>query len=130
MLIMMKSECETDKIILSGMRFYGYHGVNPEEKTQGQWFEVDVELWGDYSTAEKNDNIADALNYSTVYKRVKKIVEGPSVNLIEHLAHLLMQDLLSFDQVKKALVRVKKPQAPLKGPLGYAGVEITRWRHD
>ncbi|MFY9174488.1 MAG: dihydroneopterin aldolase, partial [Peptococcia bacterium] len=29
-----------DKIILQGMKFYGYHGVLPEEKNLGQWFEV------------------------------------------------------------------------------------------
>jgi dihydroneopterin aldolase len=117
---------ELDKIILQGMRFYGYHGVNAEEKALGQWFEIDVELWGDFSRGAVSDRLEDTLNYSRVYKLIKGIVEGPSVNLIEHLAYKLMEALLLIPSLQKVLVRVKKPQAPLKGPLGYAGVEIVR----
>ena len=31
-----------DEILLEGMRFYAYHGVNPEERALGQRFVVDV----------------------------------------------------------------------------------------
>ena len=34
----------TDRLVLSGMRFFAYHGVLPEERAQGQEFLVDVEL--------------------------------------------------------------------------------------
>ena len=33
-----------DRIILDGMVFYGYHGVNQAERELGQRFVVDVEL--------------------------------------------------------------------------------------
>ena len=33
-----------DKIVISGLTFYGYHGVHPEEKVLGQRFTVDVEI--------------------------------------------------------------------------------------
>lgn len=121
---------ELDKIMLQGMRFYGYHGVKPDEKTLGQWFEIDVELWGDFSQGAVTDRLEDTLNYSQVYKLIKGIVEGSSVNLIEHLAHKIMEALLPLPMLQKVLVRVKKPQAPLKGPLGYAGVEIVRYKDD
>ncbi len=35
---------ESDKIILEGMVFFGYHGTLPEENTLGQRFVVDVTL--------------------------------------------------------------------------------------
>ena len=31
-----------DRIILEGMQFYGYHGVNPEERVLGQRYVVDL----------------------------------------------------------------------------------------
>ena len=32
-----------DKIYLNGMKFYGYHGVFPEENKLGQRFYVDLD---------------------------------------------------------------------------------------
>ena len=31
-----------DKIIIKGLRLFAYHGVNPEEKEQGQDFVLDI----------------------------------------------------------------------------------------
>jgi dihydroneopterin aldolase len=119
-----------DKIILQGLKFYGYHGCKPDEKTLGQWFEIDAEFYGDFSKAGSSDRLEDTLNYSVAYKMIKNIVEGPSVNLIEHLCQKIINDLLTLPLVKKVWVRVKKPQAPLKGPLNYAGVEMVRWKNE
>ena len=117
---------EPYKVLLYGLRFYGYHGVWPEEKKVGQWFEVDLEMWGDFTKAAQSDNLEEALDYSMVYKLVKNIMEGPGVNLLEKLASQIAGVLLEIDSIQKVLVRVKKPGAPLGGPLGYAGIEIVR----
>ena len=121
---------ELDKIILKGMKFYGYHGVEAEEKTLGQWFEIDLVLWGDFSQAVCTDNLKKAIDYSRVYEMTRKIVEDSSVNLLEHLAYNIMDFILPLPLLEKVLVRVKKPQAPLKGPLSYAGVEIVRRKNE
>lgn len=121
---------EPDKIELKGMRFYGYHGVEKEEKTLGQWFEIDVMIWGDFSEALFTDKVESAVDYSQVYDMTREIVEGESVNLLEHLAFRIMNSILPLPLVEKVLVRVKKPQAPVKGPLAYAGVEIVRCKHE
>ena len=121
---------EPDKIILHGMRFYGEHGVYQAEKDEGQWFEVDVEIYGDFSCAASTDNIQDALDYSQVYNAVKKIIEGPGVNLVENLAHRISQALLALPLAQKVRVTVKKPEAPLGGPFDYAGIEIVRCRDE
>ena len=121
---------ELDKIILKGMKFYGYHGVEEGEKTLGQWFEIDLVLWGDFSPAVDTDNLEKALDYSQVYEMTRDLVEGSSVNLLEHLACKIMKGLFALPLLEKALVRVKKPQAPIKGPLAYAGVEIVRCKHE
>ena len=121
---------ELDKIMLRGMRFYGRHGVYPAEKAQGQWFEVDADICGDFAVAARTDNIENALDYSQVYEAVKKIVEGPGVNLVENLAQQIAQVLLALPLAKMVRVTVKKPEAPLAGPLLYAGVEIVRWKNE
>ncbi len=115
-----------DKIVLQGMKFYGYHGVEPAEKVLGQLFAVDVEIWGDFTEAALKDEIGAALDYSRVYEKVKDIVEGSSCHLIERLAFLIIEQLLSIPLAQKVFVRVKKPQAPLGGLLDYAAVEMER----
>jgi dihydroneopterin aldolase len=113
-----------DKIILKGMRFYGRHGCLPAELELGQWFEVDLELTLDLRKAAKSDDLRDTLNYAEIYSRVKELVEGPSFALIEALAERVLGICFAFNQVEKAKVLLKKPQAPLGGPLDYAAVEM------
>ena len=38
-----------DRIILEGMQLYGYHGANPEEKSLGQPYTVDLAVELDLS---------------------------------------------------------------------------------
>lgn len=121
---------QQDRILLNGMRFYGYHGVIMEEKQLGQWFEIDLEISCNLKKAAKSDNIYDTIDYSRVYELVKSIVEGPSKNLIEVLAGEIAEAVLKIPQVQKILVRVKKPEVPIKGPLVYAAVEIVRCKND
>lgn len=117
---------ELDKIILHGLRFYGFHGVMAEEKVNGQWFEVDLELWGDFNEAAGSDNIAKALDYSRIYQRVKDIMEGRGHNLLESLNQAIINSVQEQPQVQKALVRVKKLHPPVGGPVAYAAVEMVR----
>jgi len=119
---------QLDKIMLYGLRFYGYHGVYPVEREKGQWFELDVEIWGDFSRAASSDNLEDALDYGKVYEAIKSILEGSSVNLLEHLVQLVIRKILEFPDAKKALVRIKKPEVSLGGPISFAAVESTGYK--
>ena len=65
-----------DKIYVNGMKFYGYHGVFPEEQKLGQRFNVDVMLTLDLSKAGLSDDLDATVNYKEVYDAVKEIVEG------------------------------------------------------
>lgn len=116
---------EYDRILLYGLKFYGHHGFYPEERNLGQWFEVDLDIWGDFSTAAQSDNLEDALDYGKVYREVKKVLEGPPVKLLESLAWRVKDGILAWPQVRKVRVCIRKPQAPLGGLLSFAGVEMT-----
>ena len=118
-----------DKIVLEGMIFYGFHGASSAEQEVGQRFVVDLEVEFDLSAAGVSDDIADTIHYTTLFKLVKEILEGPSRKLLENIAETLAQRVLSEYPVDAVRVRVKKPEAPIKGSvLSYAGVDIIRRR--
>ncbi|MGB9791788.1 MAG: dihydroneopterin aldolase [Thermacetogeniaceae bacterium] len=119
---------DKDKIILRGMEFFGYHGVLPAERELGQRFVVDVELACDLEAAGSSDDLSKSVDYSEVFELVAQIVTGEPYRLIESVAERIAQEILRRFAVDEVLVRVKKPQAPLKGVFSWVGVEITRRR--
>jgi dihydroneopterin aldolase len=120
----------SDQILLEGMRFYAYHGVNPEERALGQRFKVDVTLVVDLRRAGQSDDLTDTVSYSAVYKVVRGIVEGEPRQLIETVAEEIATAILTeFLPVERVTVTVRKPEVPMKGSmLDAAGVRITRSR--
>ena len=116
----------TDRLVLSGMRFFAYHGVLPEERAQGQEFLVDVELEADVQTSARRDALELTVDYRRAYELVRTVMEGESANLIETLAETIAANLLTLDRVSAVTVRVRKPQVTLPGQLDFYGVEIRR----
>lgn len=118
-----------DKMSLNGMRFYGYHGVFPEENKLGQHFFVDVELKLDLSKAAKTDEYEHALDYSKVYTFIENIVEGKPFKLIEALTeHLAHQILEHYTMVGEVTIRLTKPNPPFKVQFDGVTIEMTRKR--
>ncbi|WNB92007.1 dihydroneopterin aldolase [Bacillus sp. NEB1478] len=118
-----------DKIYVNGMKFYGYHGVFPEEQKLGQRFNVDVTLLLDLSKAGLSDDLDATVNYKEVYDAVKEIIEGSSVKLLESLAESIAASLLGkFTSIDKTTVKVIKPDPPIPGHYDSVAVEITRGR--
>lgn len=117
-----------DKIMMSSMAFYGYHGVLPQERELGQAFVVDVELYLDLRAAGASDDPAMTVSYADAYDVVRQVVTGPPCNLIEAVAERIATRLLERFPLREVRVRVKKPSAPVPGQFDYMGVEITRSR--
>lgn len=120
-----------DRIVLRDMRFFGYHGVLPEERAQGQPFEVDLEVELDLSRSRQSDRLEETVDYRLLYRAVKEVVEGEAVNLLEHLAERIrrqvratLQQLPAVSELGLIRIRVRKPQAPLGGMLEYVQVEV------
>ena len=60
---------------------------------------------------------------------VQEVVEGPSQNLLESVAHLIANaTLLKFPQISAVRVKVGKPHVAVRGPVDYLGVDIVRYR--
>ena len=117
-----------DEIALTGLTFFGTHGVNHEETALGQRFGVDVWLWLDLSNAAASDSLADTVSYAAIFKLVRKEVEGTPSRLLEHLAGRLLDAVLNHDlRIRRARVRVTKLNPPLKGSVtGQVSVVMER----
>jgi dihydroneopterin aldolase len=119
----------TDRIVLAGMVFLARHGVNEWEKLEEQRFEVDVELGVDVRASAADDDLAKTVDYRGVYETTRRVVEESSLELIESLAEAIARDVLAANAgVQEIVVRVRKPDVELGGPLEHAGVEVRRSR--
>ena len=117
-----------DKLMLEDVRFFGQHGVTAAERTVGAWFSVDAELAVDLSAAAVSDDLRTTVDYGQVARRIVEIGTGQRVNLIERLAGLMAERLLSEFPAREVRVRVRKLTPPLEGLVGTPGVELRRVR--
>ena len=115
-----------DKIIIEGMKFFARHGLMAKEREEGQDFHLDVIMSVDTTNAGKSDEIMDTVDYHAIYKRIKLIVEGKSLQLLEALASKVADTVLESSKVIEVTVKVRKPDPPIKGEMSCVGVEITR----
>lgn len=120
-----------DKIIIKGLKIYAFHGVNKEEKSQGQNFIVDAVLYVDLSKAGNTDKVSDTVSYAKVTKTIIKTVNEKSYDLLEKVATRIIQQIFNeFLSVKKVDVTVKKPEAPINAKFDYMAVNICKDRND
>jgi dihydroneopterin aldolase len=119
----------TDRIVLSNMAFQARHGVNDWEKAEPQRFEVDLELALDVQPAGLEDDLTKTVDYRAIYDVARQVVESTTFNLIEALAEAIAHEVLGgHERVEEVVVRVRKPEVRLGGPLDHAAVEIRRMR--
>jgi dihydroneopterin aldolase len=112
-----------DRILLTGLRVRGHHGVFDFERRDGQDFLVDVALELDTSLAAASDELTDTVHYGELAQGLAAVIAGEPVNLLETLAERLAAVCLADARVAAASVTVHKPQAPI--PLTFADVAVS-----
>ncbi|GAB2942862.1 dihydroneopterin aldolase [Micromonospora polyrhachis] len=117
-----------DRIVLTGLRARGRHGVYDFERAQGQDFVIDVALDLDLGPAARSDDVTDTVHYGELAEELVSIVTGDPVNLIETLADRLAAACLADQRVAAATVTVHKPQAPIPHEFADVAVTMTRRR--
>ncbi len=118
-----------DKIIVSDLKIFAYHGVNPEETQFGQWFIIDIKAGVNISAPCKTDRIDETVSYAAIIKSVRKTMLEKNCKLLEHAAQRIADALFAeFKQIESLTVTLKKPDAPIKADFGYVAVEIERTR--
>lgn len=118
-----------DKIQIKGLEIFAYHGVNPEEKENGQPFLLDITLWADLSRARRSDDLNDTVNYAAVRKTVQRVFTAEKYDLIERAAQAVCDGILGeHPQVEEVRVTLKKPDAPMNAVFDYVAVEVAEVR--
>jgi 7,8-dihydroneopterin aldolase/epimerase/oxygenase len=116
----------SDRILLNGIRFFGYHGVYEEERRLGQHFLVDLDLRLDLRAAAETDDLSRGVDYGRILEVVLEVGTGEPVKLLEALASRIASRVLARFPVQQVSVRVTKPAPPVSGLTGGVTVELTR----
>ncbi|NNN22426.1 MAG: 2-amino-4-hydroxy-6-hydroxymethyldihydropteridine diphosphokinase [Acidimicrobiales bacterium] len=106
-------------IFVNRIELEGVHGVLQSEKLGSQPFCVDVELSGDLNRAGQSDNLGDTLDYEIVINKVREIILGEPINLLEALAYRIATSIneelrdsnLPIYMTKVRVEKVKPPVA-------------------
>lgn len=89
-----------------GLELFGRHGVNDDERRDGQTFVFDVTL----EIAEPKEDAIDAtIDYRHVRDIVRGINDAESYQLLETLAAAIADALNAELRVKRVRVTVRKP---------------------
>ena len=115
-----------DRILVSGLREMGVHGVLAEEQERPQPFRVDLELLVDLGPAGASDALADTVDYGSLSEAVRAIVASEHHQLLERLAARIAEVCRADPRVQGVVVEVRKLEPPVPGDLDYVGVRIER----
>jgi len=120
-----------DRIIIKGLKLYAFHGVNPEEKENGQDFILDISAYLPLAKAGKTDYLEDTVSYAKIIKLTRAVFTAEKYDLIETAARKVAAEILkTFDMIESITVTLKKPDAPIKADFDYVAVEISLSRKD
>lgn len=118
-----------DKIIVKNLKIFAFHGVNPEEKEDGQNFVFDITAYLDLNEPCKSDDVNDTVSYAKIIKSVTRIATGEKNDLLERVVQRVADGLFAdFSKIQKLKITLKKPEAPIKADFDYVAVEIERDR--
>lgn len=120
-----------DQILIHGLQVFARHGVNAEEKWNGQLFVLDIALDVDLSVPARTDDLRDTVNYAAVVKTVTAAMTAATYDLIERAAGAVMDALFAaFPAVRGVTLTLKKPNAPIKAVFDTVAVSVTRRREE
>ncbi len=118
-----------DKIIISDLEIYAYHGVNEEEKRDGQRFIISTELYLSLEKPSRTDCLDDTVSYAKVIKLIKSVFTKAKYDLIEKAAGVVGDAILEeFGAIQSLKILLKKPDAPINADFDYVAVEIFKER--
>jgi len=100
-----------DRVLIEGLEIRTVIGIYDWERELRQTVRLDLEMAWDIRRAAKTDDIAHALNYKAVAKRLIAFVEGSSFGLIESLAEECARIVLAEFGTPWLRLKMSKPGA-------------------
>ena len=120
-----------DQILIRGLKVFGYHGVNPEEKENGQNFILDITMDMDLQKPCQTDCVDDTVSYAKVIKTVIRVMTERSYDLLERVSQRVAEQILQeYLAIQKVEVWLYKPEAPIHADFQDVAVHIVRTREE
>ena len=118
-------QTDSDVVFVKGLKVMAVIGVYDWERAINQPLLIDMAFETDVTAAAASDDVADALNYKAVCDDVSAWCKEIQAKLLEHLAAMLTEKLLSKYPCKKVTLSIAKPTAI--DTADAVGVQITRY---
>lgn len=116
------------RIALEGLEFHAYHGVYPHERESGNWFEVDIAVDSEITSAAMQDDLSGTVNYETLFIIVQDEMNKPS-KLLETVAANIIDDVLrELPAVLHVELKISKINPPIGGKCKKATLTIAKSR--
>ena len=118
-----------DCVFIEGLELRGKHGAFDFEREKGNDFLLDIRLYASLTAAAQADDLQQALDYNLAVEIARKVMEGPSVNLVEKLAEQIAGSLMvAFPAAQRVELKLSKLNPPMDVKARAGGVEISRTR--
>jgi dihydroneopterin aldolase / 2-amino-4-hydroxy-6-hydroxymethyldihydropteridine diphosphokinase len=113
------------KIFIKNLKLYGYHGVNPEEKKEGQYFVFNIEINIFKNSFKGCDYLSETVNYSEAVNVIKEVNAAARYDLLETLAEEITIRISGLSLlISKVKTRVEKISPPINEKLESVGAEF------
>ena len=113
---------ESSYIFLRNVRFHAFHGVVPQERQVGGDFLLSLRVDYPLAKAMESDNVADTLNYATLFDLANREMDIPS-QLLEHVAGRIVNAVMkAFPAVTSIDLELTKVNPPMGGDSEGAGI--------
>ena len=89
-----------------GLELFGRHGVDDDEREQGQTFLVDVTL---HVQEPAEDSLEATFDYRRARDLVRAVNDGTSYKLLETFAAAAADALVAEPEIERVSVTVRKP---------------------
>ena len=116
-----------DVVIVKDLRFKTIIGLWDWERQMQQIVSIDLEMAWDMSRAAKSEDLEDALEYKSVSRQVKKLVQEKQFKLVETAADGIAAMIMKDFDVPWIKVAIHKPYA-VTGSKS-VGVVVERGNH-
>lgn len=109
---------QSTEIALNGMRFHVCVGILAHERELAQPLEIDLVV--------RHDASPSVVDYRALYAATRDAVQSDELTYLETLAERLAGRVLAMEGVRWVRVAIRKPHAPIGGPLSHVQVAVER----
>ncbi|MGQ4272436.1 dihydroneopterin aldolase [Terrihabitans sp. B22-R8] len=119
-----------DRIKVSNLALFAYHGVFEGEQEIGQRFYLDVMVEADLAPAAQSDAVEKTVDYAALVKVIDLAFTEQRQKLLETLASRVAERIFeSFPIVQATEITIRKPSAPIEAVFDSVEIHIRRVRH-